>query len=57
MDRASKNALLAKADKYIRMAKNRADIDLKVKDFDVVDGELWLDGMDPKEWIDAQMME
>jgi hypothetical protein len=40
------------ADAIIRQAV-RYDITLTWADMDVVDGELYVDGMDPREWLDA----
>ena len=35
----------------------RHEIELTFDNFTVVDGEIWLDGMDPDEWIDAMVMD
>ena len=49
-------ALRVEADKYIARAAEH-DITLSYKDFEVIDGEIWLDGMDPGDWIDAMTTE
>jgi hypothetical protein len=51
-----KKALIAEAQKHIDAAAKH-DIKLELKDFTVHDGDLYLDGMDPKEWIDAMTMD
>lgn len=33
------------------------DIELTWQQFEVIDGELYLDGMDPREWLDAMTMD
>lgn len=33
------------------------DIPLSPEDFTVIDGGVYLDGMDPIEWVDAMVME
>lgn len=48
--------LEAEAKRHIRRAA-RHDITLARSDFEVIDGELFLDGMAPDEWIDAMTMD
>lgn len=45
------------ADRIIARAKEEADLTLEYKDFTIFQGDLYLDGMDPDEWIDAMMMD
>ena len=35
----------------------RHDIELTLSDFQVIDGDLYLDGMAPNDWIDAMTMD
>jgi hypothetical protein len=48
--------LRAEADRIIARAK-RHDIELVHSHFVVIEGELYLDGMDPDEWLDAMLMD
>lgn len=48
--------LIAEALRLIARAA-RLDMELSMADFTVYGGELFLDGMDPDEWIDAMVME
>ena len=41
----------------IGRAKADADLILTYLDFDVIDDDLYLDGLDPDNWIDAMIME
>ena len=45
--------LTAEADRLIERCKREIDIQLKYRDFTVHEGDLYLDGMDPDEWINA----
>jgi len=49
-----KKALVNEANEHIARAA-KYEIELELKDFTVMDGEIYLDGMDPKEWIDAMV--
>jgi hypothetical protein len=51
-----KQAMAREAKRVIARAK-RHDIALEFKDFEVYNGEIYLDGMDPDEWIDAMVMD
>lgn len=42
--------------KHIAAGK-RAGLDLKPSDFVIIDGEPTIDGMPPREWIDAMSMD
>lgn len=53
---AARKLLAAEADKVIARAA-RHEITLTRGDFTVSEGDLYLDGMDPKEWIDAMIMD
>ena len=44
----------AEADRIIARAKEEVDLTLTYDDFEVYHGEIYLDGMDPDEWIDMQ---
>lgn len=48
--------LLKQADGHIATAAKH-DITLTYKDFTVYEGELWIDSMDPKDWIEAMTMD
>jgi hypothetical protein len=54
--RTAARKLLAEADRIIARAA-RHEITLTRGDFTVSEGDLYLDGMDPKEWIDAMIMD
>lgn len=43
-------------DRYITKAAD-GDITLKVGDFQVIDGDVYLDGMDPDEWLESMLMD
>lgn len=62
LDEMQRAALRAEAQGYIDLAAEKAaekgvELTLTLSDFSYIDGEIWLDGMDPKEWIEAQLMD
>lgn len=56
LDPETNARLVKEANKHIARAK-RHDIDLDLKHFEVIDNEIYLDGMDPDDWIDAMIMD
>lgn len=48
--------LKRQADRIIARAKEN-DISLAREDFTIFEGELYLDGMDPDEWLNVMMMD
>lgn len=48
--------LVREARRHITRAA-RHDITLTLADFTVSEGDLYLDGMDPGEWLDAMLMD
>lgn len=48
--------LAQEAAKWIQEAAKH-DIELSPGNFEIIDGDLYIDGMDPGEWIDAMTMD
>lgn len=54
--RKGMSKMTAEADKIIAAAEKH-DLILTHQSFQVIDGELYIDGMDPAEWLDAMTMD